>query len=59
MTATPDDGIKEGSERNLITLMGFKTVYTSDQQEFKETVDKMSAPLENVTDVMKEVRHYS
>ena len=59
LTATPDDGIKEGSERNLIELMGFKTVQTSEQQELKEPVDKVSAPLETVADVMKEVHHYS
>jgi hypothetical protein len=31
LTATPDDGINDGCERNLMKLMGYKLIQTDDK----------------------------
>ena len=36
LTATPDDGQEEGSERSLINSLKFKRIYTENIKDFEE-----------------------
>ena len=58
LTATPDDGIDDGSERNLLNLMGYKLIRTGAKQDLEEPKIDTRARLKCATDVMDQVREF-
>ena len=47
LTATPDDGVEEGSERNLLNMMGYKLLRTGEKKEMVAPVINQHVPMES------------
>ena len=58
LTATPDDGAEEGSERKLMTMMGFKTIFAGEKQEFIEPKITTRATFRTASDINEQVKHF-
>ena len=55
LTATPDDGYDAGNERNLIELMGYKLIHTSEQKEMAAPIINYRVSMKSPEDVLKQV----
>lgn len=58
LTATPDDGTEEGSERKLMTMMGFKTIFAGEKHEFIEPKITIRATIKTASDIVEQVKHF-
>ena len=54
LTATPDDGINEGSERNLMNLMGYRLIRTDDKKDLEAPKAESFFEVNKPEDVMAE-----
>ena len=55
LTATPDDGINDGCERNLMDLMGYRLIRTGDKQDLEAPNINTFFEAKDASDVMDQV----
>ena len=58
LTATPDDGLSEGSERVLIDLLEFKRIYTEKNEDMVEPKIDEKAVIPTALEIMTLVNSY-
>ena len=58
LTATPDDGLDDGCERNLMNLMGYRLIRTGSKQELEAPKIDTYAALRCANDVMVQVEEW-